>query len=232
SPDLANAVAQLHEDDQVNLRLRSGQVVEYRVTSVERVKRHQIELLTERDPSIAVLLYGERTGERTVVLAKAVQQAEDFVVFTPEPVIATPTPIPVTHTQVITSARVVTNAAAGLVLSISPCNRAMRVGEQEPPRSKQQFLVCPVVIRATRDGAAYSGQSLTVTEYDWITEAVDWWPQPVSVVGMLGDGVLNDGDTAGGNVAGVVIKPALGQKSTPVLVWEQAGVQYLVELEP
>jgi len=233
SPDLANAVSRLHDEDTVALRLRSGEVVEYRVTQAARVKRHQIEALTERAPSIAVLLYGERAGERWVVVGEAVQRPEDFAVYTPVPMPATPTPtpVPLTTTQIITDAQVVTNTAAGLALHISPCNRVMRVGEQEPPRSSQQFIVCPVSLRAVRDGVMYSGQSLAVTEYDWITEAVDWWPQIVSVSDMLGDGVLNAGNEATGQVAGVVIKPAVGRRSEPVLVWEQAGIRYVIQLE-
>lgn len=236
SPDLANAAARLREGATIHLRLRSGEVVEYRVTEVKRVARHQIEVLTGRTPSIAVVLYGERTGERTVVLGEAVQRPEDFVVYTPVPLPTTPTvsptPIPLTTTQIVTDTQVVTNTTVGLVLYVSPCNRVMRVGEQEPPRSNQQFLICPVRLRAMQDGAAYSGQALAVTEYDWITEAVDWWPQPVSVSGALSDGVLNTGDDVSGKVAGVVIKPALGRRSEPVLVWEQAGVRYVVLLNP
>lgn len=231
SPDLANAVARLREGDVVNLRLRSGEVVKYRVAQVARVKRHQIEVLTDRNPSIAVVLYGERAGERTVVLGEAVQLPEEFVIYTPVPPPAVPTPVPLLPTQVITAARVVTNTAAGLVLYISPCNRVMRVGGQEPPRRNQQFLICPVRLRATRDSVDYSGQALAVTEYDWITKAVDWWPQFVNVSDMVGDGVLNAEDEVTGQVAGVVIKPALGRRSEPVLVWEQAGVRYVVQLE-
>ena len=66
---------------------------------------------------------------------------------------------------------------------------------------------------------------------DLITEAVDWWPQIVSVSDMLGDGVLNAGNEATGQVAGVVIKPAVGRRSEPVLVWEQAGIRYVIQLE-
>jgi len=226
---LAAAVARLRAGDEVRLRLRSGEVIRYQVSDVVRVKRHQIEVLAGRNPSLAVVLYGERTGERTVVIAEAVQE-EAFTVYTPVPA-PLPTPATMTSTQVITTATVVTNEVAGLVLEVSACNRVARVGDQQPPKTSQQFMVCPVRLRALRDGAQYSGQSLAVTEKDWFLGAVGWWPPTVALPTAIGEGALMAGEEVSGQVAGIVAKSALARRSEPVLVWEQSGIQYIIILE-
>lgn len=230
SADLAAAVGRLRAGDEVRLRLRSGEVVRYQVAEVARVRRHQIEVLAERRPSLVVVLYGERTGDRTVVVADAVQE-EGFVVYTPVPPAAPiPTPV-VSETEIVTTSRVVTNEVAGLVLEAGACNRVQRVGEQQPPKTSQQFLVCSVRLRALADGAAYSGQALAVTEKDWFLGAVGWWPPAVALPTALGDGTLRAGAEVSGDVAGIVVKPALGRRSEPVLVWEQSGIRILIILE-
>jgi hypothetical protein len=226
---LAAAVARLRAGDEIRLRLRSGEVVRYQVGDVVRVKRHQIEVLAGRNPSLVVVLYGERAGDRTVVIAEAVQE-EAFAVYTPVPG-PLPTPATTTATQIITTATVVTNEVAGLVLEVSPCNRVARVGDQQPPKTSQQFMVCPVRLRALRDGAQYSGQSLAVTEKDWFLGAVGWWPPTVALPTAIGEGALMTGEEVSGKVAGIVSKSALARRSEPVLVWEQSGIQYIIILE-
>ena len=237
SADLANAVSRMRPGEKVRLRLRSGEVVEYTVDEIRRIKRHEIEVLSEREPSIAIVLFGERSGERWVIVGSAVQQPEAFMEYTPVPAptgapTVTPTPIPTSVETVITSTHVITNESAGLVLEIGSCNRVLQVGEQQPPRSNWQFAVCDVTVTALRDYAAYSGEAMAITEQDWILGTVDWWPQPVAVSDAIGEGVLSEGGTVRGQVAGIVIKPALTRRSEPVLVWEQAGIRYVILLEP
>ncbi len=85
SAEVGNAVARLAYGDPIKLRLVSGEVVEYRLTAIQRVKRHQIEVLTERIPSLTIILFGERSTDRYVLIGEAVQPV----------VSATPTPSPV-----------------------------------------------------------------------------------------------------------------------------------------
>ncbi|HID89401.1 MAG TPA: hypothetical protein EYP52_06800 [Anaerolineae bacterium] len=234
--DLANAVSRMRSGEKVRLRLRSGEVVEYTVDEVRRIKRHEIEVLSERRPSIAIILFGERSGERWVIVGSAVQQPATFIEYTPVPtpvgVPHTPTPIPASVETLITSTRVITNESAGLVLEIGSCNRVLQVGEQQPPRSNWQFAVCDVTVAALRDYALYSGEAMAITERDWILDTVDWWPRPVAVSDAIGEGVLSAGGTVSGQIAGIVIKSSLTRRSEPVLVWEQAGIRYVILLEP
>ncbi|MBD3320592.1 MAG: hypothetical protein GF350_05785 [Chitinivibrionales bacterium] len=242
SADLANSVTGMTPGEPIRLRLRSGEMVEYHVTGVERVQRHQIEVLAEMCPSIVIVLYGERTSERWVVIGDALQQPEDFVEYTP--VAATPggatTPAPTPTlapggpVQVeFTSATVITHATAGLVLGVNDCRRVERIGDVEPSESSEEFVVCDVVLKATAY-ERYSGASLVVTEHEWVTTSEGWWPEVVETTGRLGDGTLVPDGLVTGQVAGVVRqKPSIvmpGKSYRPVLVWEWQGMRYIVEL--
>ena len=94
-------------------------------------------------------------------------------------------------------------------------------------------MVCDVTLTALRDGVAYSGQSLAITEFAQVSQTADWWPPTVSVAGMIGDGSLSQNGTVSGKVAGEVAKKGSGlnHSSDPVLLWEQAGIRFVIYLE-
>ena len=243
SADLAQSVTGMTPGESIQLRLRSGEVIEYQVTSVERVQRHQIEVLAEMYPSIVIVLYGERTNERWAVIGEALQEPADFAEYSPVTVTpggtATPAPLPTFMpsgpVQVeFTSATVITHPTAGLVLVLNDCRRVERIGDVEPSRSNEEFVVCDVVLKATAY-AQYSGVSLVVTEHEWVTTSEGWWPEVVETTGRLGDGTLVPNGLVVGQVAGVVKKkPAIvmpGKSYRPVLVWEWQSMRYIVELE-
>lgn len=242
APELATAVNRLKTGDELKLRLRSGEVVAYRVSDVKRIKRHQIEVLSEKLPSLVVMLYGERSGERTVAVAEAVQRPEDFLIYTPVVITGTPTTLTVTPTPftgepittMITTTMTLTNTAAGLRLAVDNCHQATQIGSMTPPRG-QNFVVCDVTLTAIGQAAAtYNSDALAITDYKWIAERVAWWPESVAAPGSIGNGVLQPGDAISGQVAGTVPVvegiPLLGGKTLPVLVWEQAGVRYIMKL--
>lgn len=113
-PDLANAVHALRPGTLLTVRLRSGELAKYTISQVGRVQRQQIELLTGRTPGLSVVLYGEPSDQRTVMVATAIQEAGDLSGYTTlnplpgghtdgsggegrlTPVAATPEPTPVT----------------------------------------------------------------------------------------------------------------------------------------
>jgi hypothetical protein len=252
SRELADTVGKLAPGDLLRLRLRSGEVVEFRVGEVQRVKRQQIEVLTERNPSLAVVLYGERAGERWVVAGDAVQRTDDFAIYTPVAISATlpfsgtvvpyptptptaigGTPIPAIPQVIITDTLVVTNRAAGLELAVSECARVVQVGTAKPENQSWQFMSCLVTLTALRDDAHYSGFAIAATEMDWITATEGWWPQQMSVPEGLGEGYLKQGESIVGKVAGVIVKKQQlpgGPRTRPVVVWEQAGLRYVVDV--
>ncbi len=120
------------------------------------------------------------------------------------------------------------NQAAGLQLTIISRSRVAQIGSCEG-----RFMVCDVTLTALRDGVAYSGQSLAITEYAQVSQAADWWPPTVSVSGMIGDGILSQNNLVSGKVAGKVAKKGseLNHVSDPVLLWEQAGICFVIYLE-
>ncbi len=295
SQQVGEAVARMSFQDPILLRLNSGEVVTYRLVEIVRVQRHQIETLSDPLPSLVVLLHGERTSERWLLIAHAEQRGQmapptptptatptrtptPTATVTPTPTSTrTPTPTPTgptptpsltptptltptpsptptpttgpTHTptltptagptatpsptplmaftpppavtEVFTTTLTVTNADAGLQLSVGTCNRVSNVGGIDG-----RFLVCKVTLTALQDNASYSGQTLAITEYAQVTQNPGWWPPPLAVVGGVGDGVLAQaGDTVSGKVAGEVAKES---KSEAVFLWEQAGLRYIM----
>jgi hypothetical protein len=94
-------------------------------------------------------------------------------------------------------------------------------------------MVCDVTLTALRDSVVYSGQSLAITEFAQVSQTADWWPPTVSVSGMIGDGILSRNGSVNDKVSGEVVKkdPGLNNSSEPVLIWEQAGIRYVIYLE-
>ncbi len=61
------------------------------------------------------------------------------------------------------------NQVAGLQLTIISCSRVVQIGSR-----KGHFMVCDFTLNALRDGVSYSGQSLAITEFAQVSQAVDW----------------------------------------------------------
>jgi hypothetical protein len=256
SQEVGQAVSRLKYGDILRLRLGSSEVVEYLLVNIARLKRHQIEVLSSLSPSLAVVLHNERASERYVLIGEALQPcpgdcsnltATALLVTPTQTIIPTDTPTPtasptITLTPtpwldftppavvsvVITETQTVINQVAGLRLTIISCSRVAQIGSREG-----RFMVCDVTLTGLRDGVGYSGQSLAITEFAQVSQAADWWPPTVSVSGMIGDGSLSQGGTVSGKVAGEVAKTGTGLKnsSDPVLLWEQAGIRYVIYLE-
>jgi hypothetical protein len=95
------------------------------------------------------------------------------------------------------------------------------------------FMVCDVTLSGLREGVATSGQSLVITEFPQISQTAGGWPYSISVAGMIGDGSLPKNDSISGKVGGEVPKKrsGLNHDSAPVLLWEQAGIRYLIYLK-
>jgi hypothetical protein len=256
SQEVGQAVARLKYGDILRLRLGSSEVVEYRLVDIARLKRHQIEVLSSLSPSLAIVLHSERASERYVLIGEALQPCPSdcrnltatalfvtptytkILTETPTPtasptITLTPTPWldftpPAPVSVIITDTQMVINQTAGLQLTIVSCSRVAQIGSREG-----RFMVCDVTLTALRDGAVYSGQSLAITEFAQVSQTTDWWPPTVSVSGMIGDGNLVQEGTVSGKVAGEVAKKGTGIRgsSDPVLLWEQAGIRYVIYLE-
>ena len=241
-PDIANVLTQIRAGNVIKLRLRSGEIVKYKIAQTLRVQRQQIEVLAERSPSLAIILYGEPSPERTVVIGKAVQEPQDFSVYSigasnqNSPVIVNGTPqapsvptlVPVSQQTIITSTRTMTNTLARLTVEVESCNQADDIGGQKPPKSKQKYMVCNLTLSAAKDGlgTTYSQEALAITDQDQIDSSIDWKPPPVPQPSdALGNGSLNAGDQVSGRIAGIV------ETSDPVLVWQQAGTKIIIQLE-
>jgi hypothetical protein len=281
SGEVGNAVAGMKYGDWIKLRLNSGEVVLYQIVEIARVKRHQIEILAEQKPSVAILLYGERSADRYVLIGDAVQPGSDATATPTATTPSTETPIPPTLTAtvsvsatlsitptattipptatftptltpsltptprptdtstptitpafaftppplvtvVITEAQSITNDLAGLRLDVSNCVRVAQIGSREG-----RFLLCDVTLTALRSGAEYSGQAIAIAEFSQVEKSSDWWPSAMTIVGGIGDGSLAGvGNTISGKIAGEIAK-----RSEPVLLWEQAGIRFVITLE-
>lgn len=240
-PTLANVLAQIRPGLVIKLRLRSGEIVKYKIAETLRVGRQQIEFLAEKTPSLAVILYGEASPERTVVIANAVQEPADFTIYSASgpteevPVIesgspAIPTLVPTTTETIITDTRTITNTHSGLRVAVNDCNQAERIGGQEPPNKKQKYYVCDITVTALEQtegtGVSYSQEAFGITDDSEIENTIDWLPPPIPAVSeALGNGHLTAGDSKSGRIAGLI------QTSSPVLVWQQAGLRIIIELE-
>jgi hypothetical protein len=79
----------------------------------------------------------------------------------------------------------------------------------------------------------HRGQFSAITEFSQVSHPVDWWPPTVSLSGMIGDGILSLNSLVSGKVAGEVAKKGSGlnHDSDPVLLWEQAGIRFVIYLE-
>ena len=248
--DALNAAAlQLKAGADIRLRLRSGEMVMYRVSEVKRVRRNEIELLTEKTPSLVLVLYGERSTERTAIIAEAVQQSDASSVVTPAPIFTatltlpsgtsgaagaeTPEPMSGGFMQVVTTSLSVLNPRTGIRLTVGDCLRVSQIGDQKPS-GNNQYMVCGVQLAATTQ-APYSGLSLAISEADWMQPVSDWWPQVVPIQNSLGDGVVAQGSPVLGKVAGLVRKAGGGildgGDSKPTLLWEQAGLRFAIQME-
>ena len=253
-PDVATTISELRGGEVIRLRLRSGEIAKYKVSEVRRQQRQQIEVLAERTPSLVLLLHSEPSAERWVVLAEAVQQPQEFTVYTagvdssaPAPVVPTaalPTLVPGAvpgddpslsqPTEIVTDSRTIRSEATGLELTIKRCQTAEQIGEEEPP-SKQAFLICDVTLTALAGHVSvpFSAEALAITEQDWITSNIDWWPPSVGVTRALSSGgTLSAGRSTQGRIAGLVARVGsfLGSSGQPVVVWEQAGRRYLIQV--
>ncbi len=136
------------------------------------------------------------------------------------PVLAFTPPVPVT--EIYTDTLTVVNETAGLQLTVTNCAKVAQIGANQG-----DFVVCDVVLTALRDGVTYSSDTLAVTEMAQVQQVPGWWPPALSVVGSVGNGSLNAGDTVTGKVAGAIAK----KQSNPVLLWEQTGLRYVLTLE-
>lgn len=99
------------------LRLRSGEIVRYKIAETYRVQRQQIEILAEKRPSLVIILSGEDSIDRTVINAVAIQEPQDFTQYSissnqnnPASIIETKPPEPNNQpTPVIITNIVITN---------------------------------------------------------------------------------------------------------------------------
>jgi hypothetical protein len=255
--ELNAAASRIVAGTDIRLRLRSGEMVAYRVTVVKRVRLNEIEILTDKTPSLVIVLYGERSTERTAIIADAVQQPDGApvvanVTTTPLPVGATAVPVGATASstvaalstlnpvvdgfmQVVTTSVSVVNPRTGMRLTITDCLRVSQIGAQTPPGLNQQYMVCGVRLAATTGQTTYSGLSLAISEAGWMQPVRDWWPQVVPIQNGLGDGMVTQGSEVIGKVAGLVRKTGggilEGGESLPVLLWEQAGLRFVIQME-
>ena len=236
-PDVAATVSALAPGAPIRLRLRSGEIVSYLVQQVERRQRQEIEVMAGRSPSLVLILHGEPSAERWVVLASAVQEVqESFSSYTagassapiapsqPSPPTLVPTGA-IEAGTVITDSQTITDSAAGLSLTVIGCSRADRIGEEEAP-SRQEFVVCDVRFTASPTNSGnvpFSAEALAVTEESWMASNIDWWPPSVGVTRALRSGSLAPGTSSMGRIAGLTARAGGfgGRDSVPVIVWEQ-----------
>lgn len=252
-PNLANAVTTLRPGNLLTVRLRNGELAKYKISAVSRVQRQQIEVLAGRTPGLSVVLYGEPSDQRTVIIATALQSPEDFnpylgggleaVDTNPTdgsvPILETPvgTPLPNVQTVMVTNTLTITHPVAGIELSVNGCNRVDTVQEQPAP-ARQEYLVCDVTLRNVgTETTRFTGDAFGITERTWLENRVDWMPTVnVSVTDALGAGMFAPGSTTRGRLVGLVAEPrggvsgVTGPRSEPLLVWFQDGIRYLITL--
>ncbi len=139
----------------------------------------------------------------------------------PTPSLAFTPPIPVT--EIFTDTHTVVNEVAGLQLTVLNCAKVAQIGGNEG-----NFVVCDVTLTALWNGVVYSNDTLAISERAQVLQIPGWWPPPLSVVGSIGNGQLAQaGDSVSGKVAGAIAK----KQSEPVLIWEQAGLRFVITLD-
>lgn len=240
-PNLVNAIATLSPGSLVTLRLRSGELVSYQLVEVVRVQRQQIEVLTGRRPGLSIVLYGEPSDQRTVLLARALQSAQAVntdiltttvtTTATVDTTVTVATPVPSAQTVLVTDTLSLTHAATGIALTIHTCNRMNEV-QGQPTANNEMYLVCDVELRnGGSDMARFSDQSFGITERAWWDLRPEHLPSVnVGVTDALGAGTFAPGTATRGRLVGVVTRGGGMRQSTPVLVWFQDGIRYVISL--
>jgi hypothetical protein len=234
-PNLVNAIATLNPETLITLRLRSGELVSYRLEAVMRVQRQQIEVLTGRRPGLSIVLYGEPSDQRTVITARALQSAQDLntdgltVTVATTPTVATP--VPSAQTIPVTDTLHLTHAVAGITLSVHTCGRMSEV-QGQPAANGEVYLVCEVELRNVGSTLSrFSDQAFGITERAWWELRPEHMPSVnVGVTDALGAGTVAPGSGTRGRLVGVVTRAGGMRQSTPVLVWFQDGIRYVISL--
>lgn len=222
--EVANTLALIKPGFVIKLRLRSGQLVKYKLAQTLRLQRQQIEILAEKNPSLAIILYGEASPERTVLIANAVQEALDFSL--PE-VETQPTLVPTLKENIITDTLSITHLSVGLSLEVKECEEVDELGGQKPEDKKAKYVVCLLNLTALPTSpASYSQAHFAITESKSYFESTDWVPPPAPVlVDALGSGELAPATQTEGRVAGMVT-------DDPILVWTQGDKRFIINLQP
>ncbi|MHC1730438.1 MAG: hypothetical protein AB9888_00170 [Bacteroidales bacterium] len=229
--DSVSLVDSLSPNTPIRLRLSGGVVESYSIADIKRVKRSEVEYFSVWKPSLLIVLYGERSAERTVIVCDAVQETASS---TPAPKISeTPSSQKRPGTsQIVVSGNVI--ATTNVSLEVLSCVRQDKIGSMLPPTKKQQYMTCSFKLKA-KEKAPYSGSAIAITEYKNISNTLSWWPKQISVAGTLGDGTLGEGEQISAQVVGVVNTGSANllnpSESDPVMVWEQDGTWYIVHLE-
>ena len=187
SQEVGQAVARMKYGDPLQLRLLSGEVMLYRLTDIRRVQRHQIEILNDLTPSLAVELHGERSGERWVLIAEAVQGP----LFTPTPTAspsATASPVatasPLTATETLTATAPFTSAA-GVTATLTP---TLALATATPTLSETPT--------ATATATASPSPVATATPAATATPVLKFTP-PLAVTQVITDALTVDNAAAG-----------------------------------
>ena len=234
-PNLVNAIATLSPGTVITLRLRSGELVSYWLEAVMRVQRQQIEVLTGRRPGLSIVLYGEPSDQRTVVTARALQSAQDLttdvLTVTADTTPTVATPVPSAQTILVTDTLSLTHAVAGISLSVHTCGRMSEV-QGQPAANGEVYLVCEVELRNVGSAMSrFSDQAFGITERAWWDTRPEHMPTVnVGVTDALGAGTFAPGSGTRGRLVGVVTRAGGMRQSTPVLVWFQDGIRYVISL--
>lgn len=217
SPDLLNALFAMSNQDSITLRLRGGLVVNYALVEVVRVSRTEIDILQAAKPSIAVILHGEDSNARWVVIGEAIQEQEDFSLIETNTAPA--------HDLVVTTDQTIT--AGQVTLTVNECEQVADINGRPPAGSNQQYVMCQITLEAAQD-TTYTGQELAVTEFVWASSAGGDW-SPVQLVPLPG-GDLEAGTPVTLDVYGLVNGSNGSVTSQPVLLFDWAGLRYLIQI--
>lgn len=234
-PNLVNAIATLRPGNLVTVRLRSGELVRYKIGEVVQVQRQQIEVLTGRSPGLSIVLYGEPSDQRTVIVASALQSAQDVDTdVLPTESVTTPvatTPVPVAQTVMVTDTVTLNHPSAGIALAVLGCDRMSEV-QGQAAANNEVYLVCEVELRNVGSAMSrFSDQAFGITEQAWWELRPENMPSVnVGVTDALGAGTFEPGGSTRGRLVGVVSRAGGMRQSNPVLVWFQDGIRYVITL--